>query len=226
MRRLLKIFLGLVLFVVLLAGAFFVRIAFFPPHFDVVSIAQTPEYQDAALLARAWALPVAASYRHRLDFQPNGSVCGPTSAANVFRSIHESADTPGAVLDGSGKCSFFNICMGGLTLDELAAVMRRKTTHHISVLRNLSIGAFRQHLARSNDPSRRYTVNFHRGLLFGQGVGHHSPIGGYLEDRDLVFVLDVNAKFGPWLVSTERLFRAVDSEDSSSHMKRGLLLIE
>jgi hypothetical protein len=41
-----------------------------------------------------------------------------------------------------------------------------------------------------------------------------------------VFVLDVNAKFGPWLVSTERLFRAVDSEDSSSHMKRGLLLIE
>jgi hypothetical protein len=116
--------------------------------------------------------------------------------------------------------------MGGLTLDELASVMRRKTTHHISVLRNLSIAAFRQHIARSNDPNRRYTVNFHRGLLFGQGVGHHSPIGGYLEDRDLVFVLDVNAKFGPWLVSTERLFRAVDSEDSSSHMKRGLLLIE
>ena len=226
MRRLLKIVLGLVLTLLLLGTAFFIRIAFFPPHFDVTSIAQAREYQDPALLARAWALPVAASYHHRLDSQPNGSICGPTSAANVLRSLDEQATTPAAVLDGSGKCSFFDICLGGLTLDELATVMRRRTTHHISVLRNLSIAAFRQHMARSNDPSRRYTVNFHRGLLFGQGVGHHSPIGGYLEDRDLVFVLDVNAKFGPWLVSTERLFRAVDSEDSSSHMKRGLLLIE
>jgi hypothetical protein len=225
-RRLLKIVLGLLLVVLLLGGGLFVRFAFFPPHFDVPSIAKTREYQDPGLLARAWALPVAASYHHRLDSQPNGSLCGPTSAANVFRSWGERATTPDAVLDGSGKCWFLNMCFAGITLDELAAIMRRKTAHSITVLRNLSMAAFREHLARSNDPSRRYTVNFHRGLLFGQGVGHHSPIGGYLADRDLVFVLDVNAKYGAWLVSTERLYRAVDSEDSSSHMKRGLLLIE
>jgi len=36
------------------------------------------------------------------------------------------------------------------------------------------------------------TQNFNRAQIFGAGVGHHSPIGGYLEAEDLVFVLDVN----------------------------------
>lgn len=69
-------------------------------------------------------------------------------------------------------------------------------------------------------------MNFNRGLLFGQGGGHFSPIGGYLPDQDLVFVLDVNPSFGPWLVPTDRLYRAVDSVDAESHRKRGLLVIE
>ena len=41
----------------------------------------------------------------------------------------------------------------------------------------------------------------------------HSPLGGYLEDDDLAFVLDVNSGFGPWLVSAERLFEAVNTSD-------------
>jgi hypothetical protein len=73
---------------------------------------------------------------------------------------------------------------------------------------------------------RRYLVNFQRGLLFGKGVGHHSPIAGYLEDQDLVFVLDVNGRFGPWLVPGERLFQAMNSPDSSTGASRGLLLIQ
>ena len=82
------------------------------------------------------------------------------------------------------------------------------------------------HMHHANDKDRRYLVNFQRGLLFGKGVGHHSPIAGYLEDRDLVFVLDVNPKFGPWLVSTERLYQAVSSSESGTGKTRGLLLIE
>ena len=48
-----------------------------------------------------------------------------------------------------------------------------------------------------NDFSRRYVINFARAPIFGSGVGHHSPIGGYLEAEDLVLVLDVNEKFKP-----------------------------
>jgi hypothetical protein len=51
------------------------------------------------------------------------------------------------------------------------------------------------HLKRSNDPAHRYIINFDRKMIFGAGGGHHSPIGGYLENEDLVFVLDVNRDY-------------------------------
>ena len=202
------------------------RARFFPKRYDVVSIERAPEYQDPALLARAWALPAASRYDHRVDAQQNVSVCGPTSAANLFRSLGAPATTAEAVLAGTGRCRVLGYCWNGLTLDELADVVRLKTDRKVTVLRDLTLAQFREELARANDPGRRYIVNFHRGLLFGRGGGHHSPVGGYLADRDLVFVLDVNAAYGPWLVSTERLFHAVDSVDPESHRKRGLLVLE
>src|SRR4051812_1391137 len=97
-RRLRRALLGLVLTVIALLVAAFVRVRYFPPRFDVISIATLPEYQNPALLARAWSLPVARSYLHELDFQPNGSVCGPTSVANAFRSLGEGPVTPHSVL--------------------------------------------------------------------------------------------------------------------------------
>jgi hypothetical protein len=64
-----------------------------------------------------------------------------------------------------------------------------------------------------------------RGCLrIGAGTGHHSPIGGYLEAEDLVFVLDVNRDYQPWLIERARLFAAMDTWDGNK--KRGLLLIE
>ena len=56
------------------------------------------------------------------------------------------------------------------------------------------------------------------------GAGHHSPIGGYLENEDLVFVLDVNRDYRPWLVERTRLFDAMNTWDGDK--KRGMLLIE
>ena len=224
-RRLLRAVLVVVLLGLAVPAALFVRVKWFPPRFDVTSIAVAHEYGDPALLARAWSLPVARAYAHRVDFQPNGSICGPTSLANVFRSLGEAATTPDAVLEGTGKC-WGGMCWGGLSLDELATIVREKTKRTVTVLRGLTLTEFRAHLARANDPTRRYVVNFHRGLLFGKGVGHHSPIAAYLPDRDLVLVLDVNSSFGPWLVAAERLYDAVDRVDTSSGKKRGLLLIE
>jgi hypothetical protein len=227
MRR--RIILGLVVFTALLLGypAFLLaRAKYFPKHYDVVSIAALPEYQDPLLLRRAWTLPVAASYGQRVEPQRNVSMCGPTAAANVLRSLGSASASASAVLDGTGRCRLFGYCWNGLTLDELAGMLGSKTDRKVTVLRDLSLAEFREHMARSNDAGRRYVVNFHRGLLFGKGGGHHSPVGGYLPDRDLVFVLDVNSSYGPWLVPTERLFAAVDSVDPSSHRKRGLAVVE
>lgn len=201
------------------------RATVFAPRFDVPSIAETKTYKDPALLDRAWSLPVAATYGRRVVFQTNGSVCGPATLANAMRSLGDGAASQDSVLTGTGKCRT-GFCFMGLTLDELAGIARQKVGRNVTVIRDLSIAEFRMHLRRANDPSHRYLVNFHRGLLFGKGTGHHSPVGGYLEAEDLVLVLDVNAAFGPWLVETERLFRAIDSVDSASGMKRGLILLE
>lgn len=203
--------------------SFVIRGVFFPPKLDVTSIKTQKSYQNPALLARAWQLPVAVTYQKRLFFQPNGSVCGPTSVANVQRSLGNESATVDSVLSGTGEC-WTGICWGGISLDELAVVARRATQRQVTVLRNLTLAQFREELRHTNDTDRRYIANFQRAPLFAQGGGHHSPIAGYLEAEDLVLVLDVNENFKPWLVSSERLFKAVDTGDAEQ--KRGLLRIE
>lgn len=211
--------------VALVLGYFPLRATVFAPRFDVPSIAAALEYQDPALMDRAWALPVAKTYERRVVFQSNGSVCGPASLANILRSFGDPAATQDTVLEGTGKCGT-GACIMGLTLDELADVARETSKKKVTLLRDLSIDELRVHLRRTNDQSRRYLANFHRGMLFGKGTGHHSPIAAYLDAEDHALVLDVNGSFGPWLVSTERLFRAIDTVDSSNGKKRGLLVLE
>jgi hypothetical protein len=190
------------------------------------SIKTAPEYQDPALLERAWALPVAAAYKSEFESQGNPSFCGPTSMVDMLHSLHQQSDQA-HVLEGTQKKTFLGAVWGGMTLEELAGVARVKLKGDVSVLRDEDLGTFRDHMRKSNDPTRRYVVNFYRGPLFAKGGGHFSPVGGYLADQDLVFVLDVNKKFGPWLVKTERLWQATNTIDKGNGgKKRGLLIIE
>ena len=194
------------------------------PAFDGVSIKQSPVYQDPHLLALAWELPTARAFGHRVDPQANPSSCGPSSLANIERSlgVPRSED---AILHGTGKCWLFGACLGGLTLDEVAELARTSAQRQTTVLRDLSYEQFREHLLRSNDPHQRYVINFHRRPLFGEGHGHFSPIGGFIAERDLVFVLDVNAHYQPFLVDARRLFDAMSTMDAASGKKRGLLAL-
>jgi hypothetical protein len=182
------------------------------------SVTRSPE-----LVERAWRLPVAVTFNRQLTWQSNRSRCGPAAVANVYRSLGDSAITEGEVLAGTGRC-WTGLCIFGLTLDELAEVAQTNSRRRITVLRDLSEEQFHEHLRRSNDPGRRYIANFSRARIFGAGVGHFSPIGGYLEAEDLVFVLDVNEDYQPWLIERTRLFAAVNTVDGDK--KRGLLLIE
>jgi hypothetical protein len=191
----------------------------------VVSIKETREYQDPALLKKAWLLPVAAAYQADIDFQKNGSVCGPASLVNVLHSLKQPGNQEG-ILQGSGFSTVMGYLPEGLTLDQLAEISRQKLQGKVTVLRNLDLAAFREQLTHVNDPARRYVINFSRGPLFGTGGGHHSPLAGYLNQEDLVLVLDVNKKYGPWLVKSDRLYQAMNTVDATAQKKRGLLLIE
>jgi hypothetical protein len=190
------------------------------PAVEVESIRATAAYQDPALLARAWSLPVARLMGPGFRYQRNPTSCGPASLANVFRSLGRDVDEAGVVA-GTGKC-WTGLCFGGVTLDQLGEIAGPGAT----VLRGLTFEGFMDHVRRSNDPRHRYVVNFHRGPLFGQGSGHHSPLGGYLEAEDLVFVLDTRDTYQPFLVSPRRLFAGMNTVDSTGGKQRGLLLIE
>jgi hypothetical protein len=191
----------------------------------VVSIKDLQEYQNPALLEQAWALPVAAAYQREIDYQRNPSVCGPTSLADVLHSLGQPGDQE-KILQGTGLTTVLGILPQGVTLDQLADIARLKLQRKVRVLRDLDLAGFREQMNHVNDPARRYVINFSRGPLFGTGGGHHSPIAGYLVDQDLVLVLDVNRKYGPWLAKSARLFEAMNTVDSGTGKKRGLLLIE
>jgi hypothetical protein len=191
----------------------------------VVSIKETRDYQDPTLLKKAWALPVAAAYQADIEFQKNGSVCGPASLVDVLHSLKQPGNEE-SILQGSGFSTVMGYLPEGLTLDQLAAIARQKLQGKVTVLRDLDLAAFREQLNQVNDPTRRYVINFTRGPLFGTGGGHHSPIAAYLKQEDLVLVLDVNKKYGPWLVKSDRLYEAMNTVDATAQEKRGLLLIE
>ncbi len=216
MRKLLII--GSIMAALLAATAFELR----PTHLSPEAIGASVT-QKADAIERGWRLPVAQTFHHRLVAQSNLSVCGPASLANVFRSFSEPAKTESDVLAGTGRC-WTGFCPFGLTLDVLADVARAHTNRKVTVLRDLTPDEFREHLRGANDPGRRYIVNFRRREIFGAGGGHFSPIAGYLENEDLVFVLDVNENFRPWLIERSRLFAAMNTLDGDK--KRGLLLIE
>jgi hypothetical protein len=203
---------------VLGAGVFVIARSHISPEAIESSVIRTPE-----LVERAWQLPVAATFNRQITWQSNGSRCGPAAVANAYRSLGEAAITEDKVLAGTGRC-WTGLCILGLTLDELAEIARAHTSRNITILRDLSEEQFREHLRRANDPARRYIVNFSRDRIFGAGIGHFSPIGGYLEPENLVFILDVNAEYQPWLTEGTRLFAAVNTFDGDK--KRGLLLIE
>lgn len=173
--------------------------------------------QPDDLLDAAWRLPVAVKYQPLLS-QGFGSICGPTSVANVLRSMNVK----------SGRNPLRGFGMRGMTLDQIVKESAEVVPPgwRVTAVRPSTVDELREELRSANDENRRYVANFVRSAIFGHGGGHHSPVGGYLEREDLAFVLDVNSSFGPWLVPTPWLFAAMSANDWSSGKGRGLARFE
>jgi hypothetical protein len=196
------------------------------PQLGVDSIAHEPYYQSPLLLTRAWRLPVAAMYKEDLEYQINAAFCGPATAVSVFGSLGVEPEHTQSSLFEKADVGYWKARVMGLTLDEMAELMKANSNLAIAAQRNLSENQFRSYLRKANDPNYRLVINFHRGPLFGVDVGHFSPIGGYLEKQDLVFVLDVLEDYQPFLVPADRLFKAMDTIDASTGQKRGLIVVQ
>lgn len=215
--------------VLLLVAIVAIRIAplFLAPNAykNVASIERRTDYRNAALMKNAWQLPVGRAYaRSPLEYQANPSFCGPTSIANLLRSIGMPA-TQRSVIEGTRYDPWFGILIGGLTIDQLGDLLAYRLGRHVVMVRKTALPEFRQLMRLANDPRRRMLVNFHRGPMFGRGHGHFSPVLAYLPAKDLVLVGDVNADFKPYLTPTARLWAAVDTIDDTTDKKRGLLIV-
>ena len=174
------------------------------------------------LLERAWQQPVAQLYsRAGLITQRMRAMCGPTSLALALRSAGIAAE-PERVLDDTPVATLFGMRMGGMSLDQVAEVLRIKSGYEVQILRNLSLAEFREQLSLVNDPRHRFIANFDRQPLFGWGGGHHSPLGAYLPDAGAVLVVDTNGKVGPWMVSVPRLHHATFKREPWMDKPRGL----
>jgi hypothetical protein len=170
--------------------------------------------REDVLLSEAWRLPSAKRYLPLLS-QNALSICGPTSAGNVLKSM--GADR--------GRNPFSRFGLRAMSLDQLARESAEVVPAgwRVDVVRLRDGEHLRDELRKSNDERFRYIANFSRRPIFGHGGGHHSPVGGYLERDDLAFVLDVNASYGPWLVETEKLFDALNTTDRGDGRSRGLV---
>jgi hypothetical protein len=195
------------------------------------SIKKEKWYQARSLIAEAWQLPVALSYSKNFEYQENGAFCGPASIVNLFHSIGVNEVSQSSLFDNS-SVYYLKARFLGLTLDEMWTLINDNLNESgfsewsVRKFRNLTINEFRDHMRLANNSSRRYIINFHRQPLFGINVGHHSPVGGYIESSDMVFVLDVLEDYKPFLVPVEKLYTAMNTIDSEIDRKRGLILVQ
>jgi hypothetical protein len=192
------------------------------------SIKNEQKYQDEALLAVAWRLPVASTYKKNFTYQENGAFCGPASVVNTLNSLGVLGLSQSNVIENS-SIYYIKARILGLTLDEMRTIFEDnlKITGYsawsVTEHRDLTIAEFRDHMRQANRPDFRYVINFSRLPLFGVDIGHHSPIGGYIEDSDSVFLLDVLEDYKPFIVSSDKLFIAMNTIDSETEKKRGLI---
>ena len=140
---------------------FFLVAACGPAPAPVDSIARAPYYQDPALLERAWRLLVAQTYPNPPEYQSNGAFCGPATVVNLFRSLGIDRYDQESLFDRA-EVSRWKARFVGLTLDELAGLIRSNADLEVAVLRDLTREAFRAQLQHLNDPAYRYLINFYR----------------------------------------------------------------
>lgn len=187
----------------------------------------SPEGQEIA--ARATATADLAALKRAWESQELGSWCGVASGTIAVNALggHVTQDDLLAT-DADGVKGFWGVTFGGMTLSELAAILRAHgfaaATHHaedtdLEGFRSLLVDS----LMRSSDVA---IVNYHRTGVNQEGPGHLSPVGAYDELSDRFLILDTASYKYPWVwVNAETLYRAANTPDPASGRSRGYLLV-
>jgi hypothetical protein len=116
----------------------------------------------------------------------------------------------------------------GTTLAQLGNLIAAHPTKvDLVYASELGLDEMRARLAKNlADPSDFVIVNYQRGELQQEALGHHSPLGAYHAPSDRFLVLDVaRYKYVPTWIPAEALHRAMRASDLLSGKSRGFLQI-
>ena len=213
----------------LLACALLWQLAFTAPSFDpqplppaLIALSTTEGRVLTENAASADLQPLAAAF----EAQQRPAYCGVASAAIVLNALRRTRTTQSAVIDD--WMTTLRVSLGGMTLDELAALLARHGTavdvvHAETQTLDVFRSRLRDNLGRSGD---YVLVNYQRSALNQRPGGHISPVAAYSEASDRFLVLDVAAHRYPavWVRSAD-LWAAVDTVDPASGRTRGFVVV-
>ena len=131
--------------------------------------------------------------------------------------------------DLAGLRANLAVTFGGMTLDQLAALLRSHGLAAQAVHASASsVEAFRE-LARATlgEPRQFLVVNYDRRRLGQEGPGHISPVGAYSPQTDRLLVMDVAAyKYPHTWVTVQDLWDAMNTMDPDSKQTRGYVIVK
>lgn len=164
--------------------------------------------------------------------QTRRAFCGPaTSAAVINAALRPQPQVTQSSLFNAAVSTIKSelaVSFSGLTLDELAAVLRAHGLQVRVVHADRSDAtAFRQAAqAALSEPRTFLVANYDRKALGQEGAGHISPLGAFEPASDRLLVLDVAShRYPPTWVPLAKLWSAMNTVDTDSGRSRGYLLV-
>jgi len=171
--------------------------------------------------------------------QERGSYCGVASAVTVLNALPiklPDSDGPAPMFtqknffatETSKLMSADEAGRGGMTLAQLGNLLQ---THPVTVelvyASDVSLDDMRARLSKNVATATDFViVNYNRGELAQESMGHISPLGAYHAASDRFLVLDVaRYKYPPQWVKAEALHRAMRSTDIVSGKSRGFAIV-
>jgi len=170
--------------------------------------------------------------------QEQSSFCGIASAVTVLNALPVPAPSTPAALQFNQE-NFFSpatravmtsedVQKTGVTLAQLANLLSTHPTKvELTYASDISLDDMRARLSKNVANGNDFAiVNYQRGELQQESLGHVSPVGAYHAPSDRFLVLDVaRYKYPPTWIPAEALYRAMKSGDLISGKSRGFLEI-
>jgi glutathione gamma-glutamylcysteinyltransferase len=115
----------------------------------------------------------------------------------------------------------------GLDIDELSCLARCNGADVATIRADAGdLAGWRSALVSAAHGDTVVIASYDRAAMGQTGSGHFSPIGGYHQARDMTLVLDVaRFKYPPHWVSTERLWKAMQTVDPVTGRARGFMVL-